>query len=92
MKTFQEFIESRDACRVCGQTPCNCTTIDEAHKLGDAVMIHNGPKDAIGSVGHIGEIRHGAHKTAPKTYTIDYGDRKSIQLPSTHFKAHKSTP
>ena len=64
--------------------------IEEAHKLGNAVIIHKGPADAVGQIGHIGEIRHGLHKTAPKTYTIDYGNGKSIQLPSTHFKSHKN--
>lgn len=62
--------------------------LEEAHKLGDKVIINKGPKDVIGKTGRIGEIRHGLHKTAEKTYTIDH-DKGSVQLKSTHFKALK---
>ena len=68
--------------------------LNETHKLGNTVMIHKG--SAAGKVGTIGEIRHGLFKGAAKTYTVDYdhnpetGHSKSIQLPSTHFKAHQS--
>ena len=67
----------------------------EAHKVGDKVLIHKGPTDAKGKHGRIGEIRKGLYKGAPKTYTVDYdhhettGERKSIQLKPTHFKAVK---
>lgn len=62
--------------------------LGEAHKLGDQVVIHKGPSDVLGKKGRIGEIRNGAYKGAPKTYTIDH-DGGSIQLKSTHFKAAK---
>lgn len=68
--------------------------LDEAHKLGDRVMITH--TSAKGVVGHVGEIRHGSYKGAPKTYTIDYqhpkhhiGTKSSIQLSSKEFKSHK---
>jgi hypothetical protein len=59
----------------------------EAHKLGDKVIIHKGPKDVLGKVGHVGEIRkRWAGDT--KTYTIDH-EGGSIQLKPTHFKTFK---
>lgn len=62
-------------------------TVKEAHKIGDKVIIHKGPKDVVGKTGHVGEIRkRWAGDT--KTYTIDH-DKGSIQLKSTHFKALK---
>ena len=61
--------------------------VNEAHKIGDKVVIHKGPKDVIGKVGHVGEIRkRWANDT--KTYTIDH-DQGSIQLKPTHFKSFK---
>ena len=63
--------------------------LDEAVKLGTKVKIHAPGRDYHGQVGHIGEIRHGAYKGAPKTYTVDYGDRKSIQLDKKDIKVHK---
>jgi len=69
--------------------------LDEAHKVGDKVLIHKGPADVKGKEGRVSEIRKGLYKGAPKTYTVDYdhhettGDRKSIQLKPTHFKAVK---
>ena len=69
--------------------------LDEAHKVGDKVLIHKGPADVKGKEGRIGEIRKGLYKGAPKSYTVDYdhhettGERKSIQLKPTHFKAIK---
>jgi hypothetical protein len=68
--------------------------LDEAHKLKDEVVMSY--PSLKGVKGHIGEIRHGAYKGAPKTYTIDYqhpkhpeGNMSSIQLSSDQFKAHK---
>lgn len=61
-------------------------TVKEAHKIGDTVTIHKGPKDVIGKTGKVGEIRNGSFKGAAKTYTIDH-EKGSIQLKSTHFKA-----
>lgn len=60
--------------------------LDEAHKLGDKVKIVGGPKDVQGKMGRIGEIKHGSHKTAPKTYTVDH-DAGSIQLGKEHIRA-----
>ena len=61
--------------------------VNEAHKIGDKVIIHKGPKDVVGKVGHVGEIRkRWANDT--KTYTIDH-DQGSIQLKPTHFKTFK---
>lgn len=60
--------------------------INEAHKLGDKVKIVGGPKDVQGKMGRIGEIKHGLHKTAPKTYTVDH-DAGSVQLGKEHIRA-----
>ena len=60
--------------------------IDEAHKLGDKVKIVGGPKDVQGKMGRIGEIKHGSHKTAAKTYTVDH-DAGSVQLGKEHIRA-----
>ena len=62
--------------------------IDEAHKLGDKVKIVGGPKDVQGKMGRIGEIKHGSHKTAAKTYTVDH-DAGSVQLGKEHIRAIK---
>lgn len=61
--------------------------LDEAHKLGDKVIIHKGPSDVIGKVGQVGEIRK-RWTGDSKTYTIDH-DKGSIQLKSSHFKSFK---
>ena len=62
-------------------------SLEEAHKIGDKVVIHKGPKDVVGKTGHVGEIRkRWAGDT--KTYTIDH-DAGSIQLKPSHFKAVK---
>jgi hypothetical protein len=63
------------------------TELEEAHKLGDKVIIHKGPADVLGKVGHVGEIRK-RWVGDTKTYTIDH-DKGSIQLKPTHFKAFK---
>lgn len=62
--------------------------MDEAHKLGDKVTIVGGPKDVHGKTGRIGEIKHGLHKTASKTYTVDH-DAGSVQLGKEHIRAVK---
>jgi len=61
--------------------------LEEAHKIGDKVIIHKGPKDVVGKTGHVGEIRK-RWAGDSKTYTID-PEGGSIQLKSTHFKALK---
>lgn len=63
--------------------------LEEAIKLGTKVKIHAPGKSYHGQVGHVGEIRNGAYKGAPKTYTVDYGDRNSIQLDKKNVKLHK---
>lgn len=67
-------------------------TLEEAHKLGDRVMIHKG--SMAGTKGTIGEIRDGMFKGAPKTYTVDYSEpgkesRQSVQVKKEHIKALK---
>ena len=63
--------------------------VDEAHKLGDKVIMTKGPKDVVGKTGHVGEIRkRWAGDT--KTYTIDH-EGGSIQLKPTHFKKFKES-
>ncbi len=62
--------------------------VDEAHKVGDKVKIVGGPKDVQGKMGRIGEIKHGLHKTAAKTYTVDH-DAGSVQLGKEHLRAIK---
>jgi len=63
--------------------------LEEAIKLNSKVKIHAPGKDYHGQIGHVGEIRHGLYKGAPKKYTVDYGDRKSIQLDKQNVKLHK---
>ena len=67
------------------------TKLDEAIKLKTKVKIHAPGKSYHGQVGYVGEIRHGLHKKAPKTYTVDYGDRKSIQLGKENIRVHKES-
>lgn len=62
--------------------------LEEAIKLGSKVKVHAPGKDYHGQVGRVGEIRHGAYKGAPKTYTVDYGDSKSVQLDKKNVKLH----
>lgn len=63
--------------------------LDEAIKINSKVKMHAPGKDYHDQVGYVGEIRHGAYKGAPKTYTVDYGDRKSVQLDKNSIKLHK---
>ena len=63
--------------------------LDESIKIGSKVTIHSPGKDYHGQTGHVGEIRNGAHKDAPKTYTVDYGNSQSVQLKATNMKKHK---
>ena len=62
--------------------------LDEAIKLGSKVMIHAPGKSYHGKTGQVGEIRNGAYKGAPKTYTVDH-DSGSIQLDKKNIKMHK---
>lgn len=69
--------------------------LDEAHKVGDKVVIKHPSKDIKGKSGRIGEIRKGLYKGAPKTFTVDYdhnettGQAKSVQLKSKHIQGVK---
>lgn len=36
MKTFKQFLKGADMCRVCGQTPCNCTHVSEEVAVNNA--------------------------------------------------------
>ena len=60
--------------------------LDEAIKLGSKVKMHAPGKDYHEQEGHVGEIRHGLYKGAPKKYTIDYGNGQSIQLGKSSIK------
>jgi ribosomal protein L21E len=64
------------------------TELEEAIKLGSKVMIHAPGKSYHGKTGQVGEIRNGAFKGAPKTYTVDH-DNGSIQLSQKNVKLHK---
>ena len=61
--------------------------LDEAHKIGSPVEVIKGSGKGI--KGHIGEIRHGAYKGAPKTYTVFHGDKGAIQVGKEHIRAVK---
>ena len=63
--------------------------LDEAIKLGSKVKMHNPGKDYHDQIGIVGEIRHGLYKGAPKTYTVDYGNGRSVQLDKRSVKLHK---
>ena len=53
-------------------------SLEEAHKIGDKVEITGG--SAKGTKGHIGEIRHGLYKGAPKTITVYHGEKGATQV------------
>jgi hypothetical protein len=53
-------------------------SLEEAHKIGDKVEIIGG--SAKGTQGHIGEIRHGLYKGAPKTITVYHGEKGATQV------------
>ncbi|ATV46324.1 hypothetical protein [Lake Baikal phage Baikal-20-5m-C28] len=63
------------------------TELDEAHKIHDKVEIIKG--SAKGTRGHIGEIRHGAFKGAPKSYTVYHGEHDAAQVSKEHIRAIK---
>ena len=65
--------------------------LEEVVKLGSKVKIHAPGKDYHDKVGHVGEVRHGAYKGAPKTYTVDYDNGKSVQLDKKNVKLHKES-
>lgn len=63
--------------------------IDETIKIGTKVNMHAPGQSYHGKQGTIGEIRHGLFKGAPKTYTVDYDNGKSIQLSKKSVKLAK---
>jgi hypothetical protein len=62
-------------------------SVKEAHKIGDKVEIIKGSDKGI--QGRIGEIRHGAYKGAPKTFTVFHGEKDATQVKKTHIKGLK---
>ena len=65
------------------------TELEEAHKIHDKVEIIKG--SAKGTRGHIGEIRHGAFKGAPKQYTVYHGEHDATQVSKEHIRAIKES-
>lgn len=65
------------------------TELEEAHKIHDKVEIIKG--SAKGTRGHIGEIRHGLYKGAPKTYTVYHGENDATQVSKEHIRAIKES-
>ena len=79
-KNFKRHVDS------CPKRSCDAD-LHEAHKMGDKVEIVKG--SAKGTTGRIGEIRHGAFKGAPKTYTVYHGEKDATQVKKEHIKALK---
>ena len=65
------------------------TELEEAHKIHDKVEIIKG--SAKGTRGHIGEIRHGLYKGAPKQYTVYHGEHDATQVSKEHIRAIKES-
>ena len=63
------------------------TELDEAHKINDKVEIIKGSSKGI--TGHIGEIRHGAFKGAPKEYTVYHGEHGATRVSKEHIRKLK---
>jgi nicotinic acid mononucleotide adenylyltransferase len=61
--------------------------LEEAHKINDKVEIVKG--SGKGTVGRIGEIRHGLYKGAPKTYTVYHGENDATQVSKEHIRKIK---
>jgi hypothetical protein len=61
--------------------------VAEAKGLKKRVRIVKGPE--AGKTGTIGEVRHGAFKGAPKTFTVDIDGGGSIQLPKEALRLLK---
>lgn len=63
--------------------------LDEAVKIGSKVTVHAPGKWYHGIAGHVGEIRNGLYKGAPKTYTVYHGKNDAIQLDKKNVKLQK---
>ena len=80
----------------CGEGKCGTAKkkmseeaeLEEAHKIHDKVEIIKG--SAKGTIGHIGEIRDGLYKGAPKTYTVYHGEHDATQVSKEHIRGIKS--
>lgn len=59
--------------------------LGEMHKINDKVEIIKGSHKGI--QGHIGEIRHGSYKGAPKTFTVYHGEHGAVQVGKEHIKS-----
>ena len=70
-----------------GHTPRSISVVDEATGLGSQVKIVKG--SYAGQTGTVGELRTGAFKGAPKTYTVDLADGTSVQLPKEALRLVK---
>lgn len=69
--------------------------VTESYGLNKRVKIVGKPAPSawIGKTGWVGEVRHGAYKGAPKTYTVDLDNGAgSIQLPSSALRLIKDEP
>ena len=64
----------------------NSTIITESLGLKKRVKIIKGPKDVIGKLGYVGEVRHGLHNKSPKIFTVDLDNGGNIQLPGSSLK------
>lgn len=68
--------------------------LEETKNLHKKVKIIRGPKDCVGKIGTVGEVRHGMYKGAPKVVTVDYqrddGMYSSIQLPAADVRIVKN--
>lgn len=63
--------------------------LEEAIKIGSKVTVHAPGKSYHGTTGTVGEIRNGAYKGAPKTYTVHHGEKDAIQLDKKNIKLNK---
>lgn len=63
--------------------------VEEAKGLKKRVRVVKGPAHTVGRIGTIGEVRHGLYKGAPKTFTVDFDDGSSIQLPGSALRLVK---
>ena len=63
--------------------------LEEAIKIGSKVTIHAPGKSYHGTTGTVGEIRNGAHKDTPKSYTVYHGEKDATQVSKSQIKLHK---
>lgn len=92
MKTFKNIRENRigtDICSVCGQTPCNCTHIEEHHE--ESV---NEARDDLGNMHKVQVVasKDGGEKKRidMKVWAGDQGEAKGIARSRLHAKGYKT--